>query len=349
MFLTAFFVIGRPYRVVGRSMEPALLAGDWVLLRERPPHDGDVIVFREPDSGLLAVKRVAGEPGESVQIVGGDLWTQGAPRARALHGVEDLVPMLEADGPAIAEHMDLAQAGFTATEEQWELPDGEALAYLRTPPFAHYLLRGELVRGEVPAVDLGLELEFTLGSERAEVTIELRVSRASFRARLLEGGGRVRVERHEPDQPLELLLDQVLAPPVTGGRLFFAAVNRTLTLALEDRVLLDGLPFRPPVPAIFADRPPDFAHFSHAGIGGRGPLSIRRIRVGRDVLLDSTGTFGGAEVFHLGPEEYFLLGDNPAHSRDSRHYGAVDRSSILGVVRTRWGGWNWTERGWRRD
>lgn len=330
-------------------MEPALLEGDWVLLRNGAPHGGDVVVFREPDSGLLAVKRVAGEPGESVQIVGGDLWTEGAPRARAPQGVEDLVPMIEADGPSISEHLDLEQAGFTARDRAWELPRGDALAFLRSPPFAHYLLRGALVPGSLPAADLGLELEYALGDADAEVSIELRVSRASFRARLLEGGGRLRVERHEPEQPITILSDQLIAPPVAEGRFFFAAVDRGLTVALDDRVLIASLPFQPPAPAIFADRPPDFGHLSHAGIGGRGPLRINRIRLGRDVMLDSTGTFGGAEVFHLGPEEYFLLGDNPTHSRDSRHYGAVDRSAILGVVRTRWGGWNWTERGWRRD
>lgn len=330
-------------------MEPALIEGDWVLLRGSQPHEGDVVVFREPDSGVLAVKRVAGEPGESVQIVGGDLWTLGAPRVRELRGVEDLIPMIDAKGAGLAEHLDLSRAGFAAAGEQWELADGEAVAFLRSPPFAHYLARGELIIGALPAADLGLELGFSLGDARAEVFAELRVSRSSFRVRLLEGGGRVRVERHEPDQPLEILLDRALDPPVTSGRLFFAAVNRGLTLRLNQQSLLAALPFQPPAPPMFADRPPDFGHVAHAGIGGRGPLLIHRLRLGRDVLLDSAGTFGGAEVFHLGPDEFFLLGDNPAHSRDSRHYGAVERSAILGVVRWRWGGWRWTERGWRRD
>jgi len=330
-------------------MEPGLLAGDWVLLRGSDPHDGDVVVFREPDSGLLAVKRVSGEPGESVQIVGGDLWAHGAPRARPLQGVEDLLPMIEAEGDGIAEHIDLERAGFTSTNQEWDLPRGEAQAFLRRPPFADYLLRGETIAGTLPAVDLGLELEYALGDSQAEVHVELRVSRASFRARLFEGGGELRVERHEPEQPIELLFEQRLDPPAPNGRLFFAAVDRCLTVAVDDRVLLTGLAFQPPAPAIFADRPPEFGHFSHAGIGGRGPLRVTRVRVGRDVLLDPAGTYGGAEVFHLGPDEYFVLGDNPSHSRDSRHYGAVDRSSILGVVKTRWGGWGWTERGWRRD
>lgn len=36
-----------------------------------------------------------------------------------------------------------------------------------------------------------------------------------------------------------------------------------------------------------------------------------------------------------GPDEYFVLGDNPAHSRDSRAFGPVGGERILGRVRLR--------------
>ncbi len=41
---------------------------------------------------------------------------------------------------------------------------------------------------------------------------------------------------------------------------------------------------------------------------------------GDDVTLDRL----------LGPEEYFVLGDNRLYSRDSRHYGPVTRPVVLG-------------------
>ena len=46
----------------------------------------------------------------------------------------------------------------------------------------------------------------------------------------------------------------------------------------------------------------------------------------------------------VGEDEYYVLGDNRAHSTDSRRYGPVPRSEIVGVVRARlwplvrWGG-----------
>ena len=61
---------GAPARpVAGRrreaSMAPAIAAGDWLLVDPttvRWPRRGTVVVFREPDGGALAVKRVAAGP-----------------------------------------------------------------------------------------------------------------------------------------------------------------------------------------------------------------------------------------------------------------------------------------------
>lgn len=60
----------RPFRVAGRSMAPTLSDGSVVLVDRvsflwRPPRRGEVVVFRNPESGL-AVKRVVGLPGDRV-------------------------------------------------------------------------------------------------------------------------------------------------------------------------------------------------------------------------------------------------------------------------------------------
>jgi signal peptidase I len=50
-------------------MEPALREGDWLLVdptTARWPRRGSVVAFRQPDTGTLAVKRVAGSPGERI-------------------------------------------------------------------------------------------------------------------------------------------------------------------------------------------------------------------------------------------------------------------------------------------
>ena len=55
-------------------MAPAILAGDWLLVdptTTRWPRRGAVVVFREPDGGDLAVKRVAAGPGNKVAFADG--------------------------------------------------------------------------------------------------------------------------------------------------------------------------------------------------------------------------------------------------------------------------------------
>ena len=57
-------------------MRPAIEPGDWLLVDptiDRWPRRGSVVVFREPESGELAVKRVAGGPGDRIPFADGYL------------------------------------------------------------------------------------------------------------------------------------------------------------------------------------------------------------------------------------------------------------------------------------
>jgi signal peptidase I len=63
-------------RVEEGSMLPAIEPGDWLLVdptTSRWPRRGSVVLFREPDSDQLAVKRVAARPGDRVSFAGGYL------------------------------------------------------------------------------------------------------------------------------------------------------------------------------------------------------------------------------------------------------------------------------------
>src|SRR5829696_7141331 len=65
-----------PWRVavVEASMAPAIEPGDWLLVDPtsvRWPRRGSVVVFREPDVGGLAIKRVAAGPGDRVAFAQG--------------------------------------------------------------------------------------------------------------------------------------------------------------------------------------------------------------------------------------------------------------------------------------
>jgi len=67
-----------PWRVavVDGSMRPTIEPGDWLLVDPttvRWPRRGSVVVFREPVSGVLAIKRVAARPGDWVPFGDGRL------------------------------------------------------------------------------------------------------------------------------------------------------------------------------------------------------------------------------------------------------------------------------------
>ena len=57
-------------------MAPTIQPGDWLLVdptTARWPRVGSIVVFREPDSDLLAIKRVAAGPGDRVELDEGHL------------------------------------------------------------------------------------------------------------------------------------------------------------------------------------------------------------------------------------------------------------------------------------
>ena len=68
----------------GQSMRPALEDGDQVLLdrlslRLKGPGRYDIVLFTSPVTGNINMKRVMGLPGETVQIIDGELLINGEP------------------------------------------------------------------------------------------------------------------------------------------------------------------------------------------------------------------------------------------------------------------------------
>lgn len=83
LFLVLSALVGEPFEVEQRSMEPTLTAGDHILIDKLSPRwnpfaRGDVIVFHAPDpydvDGIPYVKRIVGLPGDIVQIENGRIF-----------------------------------------------------------------------------------------------------------------------------------------------------------------------------------------------------------------------------------------------------------------------------------
>jgi signal peptidase I len=84
-------------------MRPAIEPGDWLLVDPTVaawPRRGSVVVFREPDSDDLAIKRVAARPGDRVPYAEGYL-ILGADEAWLLSDAADAELMAEGLGEPV--------------------------------------------------------------------------------------------------------------------------------------------------------------------------------------------------------------------------------------------------------
>jgi len=77
-------------------------------LFSRAPKRGDVAVFRNPKSGIIMIKRVAGLPGDTLQVTRGELYVNG-----------NKVERTPIDNYLYREHLG-RKVGVDVYEEQWE-------------------------------------------------------------------------------------------------------------------------------------------------------------------------------------------------------------------------------------
>ena len=115
----------------------------------------------------------------------------------------------------------------------------------------------------------------------------------------------------------------ILASPT---ELVLSLIDRQVILAIDGRELLN-YPFDP-VAETTAGTSTPFA------IGSSGfDVQVTRIQVYRDVYYTPATRASDAKSRQLGTDEYFVLGDNSAISRDSRPWMGgelVRRSSLVG-------------------
>jgi len=368
--LRTWLVIGliEPVTVAGSSMVPTLQGGDrlWIdrtALLWRHPERWEIVVARNPsDASELCIKRIVGLPGERVALRDGDVLIDGAVVVKSVDEQLALrqwvyctsqnrlkMPAFSAAGtlPQDSGIDSYSEAGEGASDGRWQPEvatrwrlDGSVWRHRAQPSDGIDWLCYEHPRSEPITDDVTLNLGLTRrlnlvdefmfaaelhargngslrlaiddGTATAEVTLRLpegeltvvESKRHSFvvqmsarsRERLLRG--EVQLEFTNFDQQLLLVIDGRVELRRPWPRTTAAGTARPVSIGAQglDVQLTDLTLYR------------DIYHSSHA-VGTPPPLSAR---------------------WQLGPDEYFLLGDNSPVSLDSRLWGPVPRSLLIG-------------------
>lgn len=334
-------------------------SGDRLLVQKglydfKRPRRWEVAVFHFPAEPTQAyVKRVVGLPGESIQILRGDIYINGkiarkslqeqrairipvydsqyvsqdanrVPRFIFRHGrpQSGLTSAWRTEGPLLIH--DPAEATENATDwVEYRHRDPDRAQY--TPIYDFNPYNGGELRGENRVPDLMLEARLIVGNDVPTVDVRLNSGADRFL---------ITLPFHEDALPQVRRNNQAVALahavpiPSTPGT---PPSSRVLEASIMDHrlsVSLDGVPLFDPVdydnPAVGYG-----SDVSPIGVGvRRGSLTIERFKVFRDVYYTSAlantpkRPFGVDEPYKLGLDSFFVLGDNSSVSNDSRFWSS---------------------------
>jgi len=333
------------------SMAPTLLGsrenGESVLVLygSFEPERFDFVVITREGEFLPIVKRIAGLPTESVRIANGDLWIDGkrlppsAPRPPPIVVFDDRFQSV-AD---VFERPGGQPKRWSESPEGWALDAAglgpgsvEGLMTLHRRLSDGYLDRdGTYVSGETDVNDAIFECEVLASEVAGRTIVELVEQGDVFRFALepkSSGTAEASIARRGAGGSEEILAKHIVPfVPGTWAKLRCANVDDGLSLEVSGTpealcAAYDGNRFDE------ADRLKEGRTFGpRVRFGGEGArLVFRSIRILRDVYFTARDSHGVQGPEDLGPDEYFLLGDNSSESRDSREWGPVRRSRIVG-------------------
>jgi signal peptidase I len=322
------------------------------------PRRWEVAVFQSPNEPEQAyVKRVVGLPGESIQIVDGDVHVDGRIARKSLKEQRAMrIPVFDNDyvpgdsdrfprwrfrvdraGRALPSGWRAEDTRFVHESIAQKVERLEWLEYRHYDPdrsrfgpirdFCPY--NGGDTRNDRGSVvrDLMIEADVSVRPDLKSLVVRIDHGSDRFVITLpVDAPGRTDVVRNGLLQELTNARGGLTSSPSESprfARLEVSTIDRRLTVALDDVPLFDPIDFE-------RAKAPDFGPpVSPLALGvAAGSMEIRRVRIYRDIyytgnLSDGPRRAFGVDSPHvLGPDEYFVLGDNSPVSSDSRFWEA---------------------------
>ncbi|SIO67478.1 signal peptidase I [Singulisphaera sp. GP187] len=332
-------------------------SGDRLLVQKglydfKRPRRWEVAVFHFPaDPTQAYVKRVVGLPGESVQILRGDVYINGKIARKSLQE-QRAIRILVYDSQFVAQdanrvprflfHRGRPRSGLTSTwrtEGPLLIHDADELtedaidwAEYRhrdpdrgqyTPIYDFNPYNGGELRGENRVSDLMVEARLLVGPDAPTVDVRLDSGADRFVITLpFHEATLPRVRRNNRAVPVS----NAVSIPFQPGEAPRSSVLEASIMDHRLSVSLNGVPLFDPVD--YDDPAAGYgSEVSPIGVGvRRGSLTIERLKVFRDVFYTSAlantprRPFGVDEPYQLGPDSFFVLGDNSSVSNDSRFW-----------------------------
>lgn len=312
----------RPLRftVDGSSMAPGLRSGDTVSTglfpwgdRVRTPRRFERWVLVAGD-GTDVIKRVAGLPGERISISGGDLAADGKTVLKGpavLAEVASPVTGAVLPKPAAASGAPSAVPGWQWSRGPREIVDDDAVGDDRT-------------RLLVPVTDAGIAAVVLVRrlTDAGFVRVRVRVGPALLAWRL-RAPGRFAIVAGHLDGHLVAAAWPLAARTAAGARSCLPAAPPAAWDVARTLAPAESHASTAPLLAIDVGD-------AEAG-GASQPVVLEEVVEWRDMLHRPAAD--GVESWRLGADEFFVLGDFPSASRDSRHWGASPAGAFRHPVR----------------
>lgn len=333
------------------------IGGDRVLVdKTTAPRRWDIAAFKAPkEPNAIYIKHVVALPGETLDLAGGHVYVDGIEIHKGPDAQTDFWIPVNDTHFAAATPVSEAMHWEAAAGSHWKSKDGrwscsatnddalalhgkitDSLAY--NEPFARQMpdpiavgdIKLEVAIGSLSGSG-GVAVHWAFGGRRFDVEIgangdaALEASPVGKAPRAVAAASKCTLSKP--------LAGQMLAVAVRDGRGYLLENGRTAgSVAIEDERLSARGGNKP-------DAKSGQSEPCRLSISGRNcDVVLSRIALFRDIYFRSASEMGpqqstGPGPYKLGQDEYFVIGENVAMSRDSRSFGPIKAAAMVGVAR----------------